>query len=232
MTAAEELKELFSAERGGRKLTETLVAHIVKYLVEEVKITNVKEVDIENTADIASEAWESVESAPLPDMLLKRVKKWVKPPRAQDPERQSAFQNNNVNMNMEVASEDADDEEDLFGAKGPSARELAQLREDSAAQNLYGAQIMQLSLALELGTVPVMADVLGKVRYGSDPKVSEEVKKHRKAGCGTKQGPRDPTRSRVGAVHSRDTESGQDHAGGHPAGTGREWHPHPLLGTD
>ena len=175
MTVAEDLKELFSAERGGIKLTETLATYIVKYLVEEVKITNVKEVDIENTTDTASEAWESVEAAPLPEMLLKRVKKWVKPPRAPDPARQPAGQNNNVNMNMEVASEDADDEEDLFGAKGPSTRELAQLMDDLSAQNLIGAQIVQLSLALELGTVPVMADVLGKVRYGSDPKVSEEV---------------------------------------------------------
>ena len=52
MTIAEDLKVLFSAEREGRKLTETLVTHIVKYLVEEVKITNVKEVDLDNTVAI------------------------------------------------------------------------------------------------------------------------------------------------------------------------------------
>ena len=185
MTVAEDLNVLFSAEREGQKLTETLVAHIVKYLVEEVKITNVKEVDLENTVNIAEEAWESAETAPLPGMLLRCVKNWVTPPPPKAQVRLSAMQSGNVNV--EVPTEEADDGEDLFGAKGPSQREVAQLMEDTAAQNLIGAQIVQLSLALELGTVPVMADVLGKVRYGSDPKVSEEVKRHRKAGCTTRQ---------------------------------------------
>ena len=73
----------------------------------------------------------------------------------------------------------------LFGSGEPTAREMAKLNEDKAAQRLSGLRLLRLSLALELGRVPAMGEVAGKVCYGSDPRISDMVKAQRKAGIPT-----------------------------------------------
>ena len=55
------------------------------------------------------------------------------------------------------------------------------MAEDKKAQGLSGARIVRLALALELGRVPAIGDVLGVVPYASNPRLSEPAKRQRKA---------------------------------------------------
>ena len=53
---------------------------------------------------------------------------------------------------------------------------------------MSGARIIRLALALELGRLPAIGDVLGVVPYGSNPRLSEPAKRQRKAGLVTLHG--------------------------------------------
>ena len=75
-----------------------------------------------------------------------------------------------------------DDLAKLFGDAGPSTQDLARLAEDKKAQGLSGARIIRLALALKLGRLPAIGDVLGVVLYASNPRLSEPAKRQRKAG--------------------------------------------------
>ena len=78
-------------------------------------------------------------------------------------------------------------DKDLFGDAEPTTREIEQLDEDKTTQRLSGTQLVQLSMALELGTVPPASDVVGVYRYGSDARLSAASKARRKAGLSTLQ---------------------------------------------
>ena len=70
-----------------------------------------------------------------------------------------------VALSSSTGSKD-EDMSKLFGDAGASTQDLARLAEDKKAQGLSGARIIRLALALELGRLPAIGDVLGVVPYG------------------------------------------------------------------
>ena len=62
---------------------------------------------------------------------------------------------------------------------------MDKLKEDKLAHGFSGTRILVLSAALELGRMPAVGEVLGLFYYGSDPRITDLVKRQRKAGIST-----------------------------------------------
>ena len=186
-TLTAELTELLSnVGAGGVRLPATLVRVLIQYLVDVVKVRDVNEVDLDGMVELSREAWAAVnDGAALPGMIERRVKTFAgasKPKVVRPLAKVTA-----ASSVSGYEEEDEDDMELLFNATTPTQRTLAKLTEDKTAQDLTGVRILVLSLALELGRVPEVGEVLGEVSYGSDPRVSKIVKDQKKAGLATMQ---------------------------------------------
>ena len=174
---ANSIKAKLSETHAGAKLGAGLVDIVVKYLVEEVEIKDVNEVVLKDLLSTAKEAWsDAKDGSELPAVHVKAISIWLL--------RAGSGEDSAPGL---IPSKDEDDEDEsvLFGSGEPTARELAKLNDDKAAQRLSGLRLLRLSLALELGRVPAMGEVAGKVCYGSDPRISDMVKAQRKAGIPT-----------------------------------------------
>ena len=181
-TAAErelvnKVKEKLSETHAGAKLGAGLVDIVTRYLIEDVEIKDVSEIVLKDLLSTVKEAWANAkDGSDLPAVHVKAVQMWLlRAASSEDPSPGHA----------PAKDEDDEDESVLFGSGDPTARELAKLNEDKSAQRISGLRLLRLSLALELGRVPAMGEVAGKVCYGSDPRISDMVKAQRKAGIPT-----------------------------------------------
>jgi hypothetical protein len=189
-TAEEVLTEsivaYLTAERGGQVLTPLVVGLLTKHYVKSVMISDVDEVVLEEVLENANEAWEDEYGKALPRTRAREIESWILATKV-GVKAMAKSGTHAVASSGALSSAGGDEDHDLFGDKGPTAKDRAQLREDEVAQRLSGAQIVQLSVAIELGSIPVLGDVLGAVRYGSDPRLSEQVRKAKKGGIPTLQ---------------------------------------------
>ena len=184
MAIAEDITQYLSAEKGGLVLGEGLVVVIRTYLLEVALVKDIKEVKSADLLDVAADAWSSVnDGASIPKLHLNALKKWVKGVVSKDSDSVSVRSGKG---HGHVDSDDNDDDDDeLFGEASPSTRDLVMLSEDKARQGLSGMNLLRLAVALELGRVPAMGDVAGKVCYKSDMRMSEAAKRQVKAGVVT-----------------------------------------------
>ena len=165
-------RAMLSAERAGYKLAVALVSTLVPYLVGTAELSDVSELDMSTLLTTAAEAWAAThEGAELPNVHRARLERWI----ANVPATVAVDGDASVEVSPSTAP-DADLAK-LFGDAGPSTQDLARLAEDKKAQGLSGARIIRLALALELGRVPAIGDVLGIVPYASNPRLSEPAKK-------------------------------------------------------
>jgi hypothetical protein len=178
-TLRADLRALIGAERAGFKLTSVLVETMVAYLVLHEKISTVSDVSIDDLSTVGISAWPAVhEGAELPPIQKNRLQRWLANLPAGAPESVGAEARTD-------ALAPAEDNSKLFGDAGPTTRDLRRLAEDKATQGLSGTRILRLALALELGRVPSIGEVIGVLAYGGDPRISEPAKKQRKAGMDT-----------------------------------------------
>ena len=173
------IKAKLSVEYAGVKLGLGLVEVVTDFLVEVAKVKDVNEFKVQDLLETATEAWkESAEGAALPSVHVKAIKLWLLKAIGRKEGKSAAL----------VGDEyDSDEEDDslLFGSKSPTARDLAKLNDDKDNQRLTGVRILRLALALELGRVPAVGEVVGSFCYNSDPRVADIVKAQRKAGIPT-----------------------------------------------
>lgn len=188
MAIADDLKDLFSAPRGEVKLGGALVDAIVKYLLETVEVKEVNEVRMVDALAYAKDAWTDQKADDLPKLHESAMEAWIM---GAWPKKSSVVSSAGAAASMPKESlgssgKDLDDEDEaLFGDANPTAREIKQLAEDKAAQGISGVRVIVLSASLELGRVPPASDVLGQLRYGSNPVLCKLVKDQRKAGMPT-----------------------------------------------
>ena len=178
------LTEIFTkAGPGGGTIPAGFVDVLVGYLVDSVKVKEPKDVDLEFLYETASEAYaEMHDGGKLPAQTAAAIKKWVGV--AKKPVKASSL----ASVTSEDGTEDEDDEIDhLFGAAGPTTRDLAKLAEDKKTHGFSGMRIVCLSVALELGRVPAPGEVAGSVFYGCDVRITDIAKKQKKAGVSTMQ---------------------------------------------
>ena len=179
MTVADDLKGFLGQDRGGAKLGAGLVEVVVSYLVDVVKVKDVNEVTLANLKDSIDEAWANEnDGQSLPKMHSRVVTSWL---------RGGAGIGISSARSADGGDELADDcdETVLFGVSEPSMRDVELLEKDKTAQGLSGTRILILSAAIELGRVPAAGEVLGKIGFKSDPRLSEMAKQQRKAGMVT-----------------------------------------------
>ena len=154
----------------------------MSYLVGTAELSDVSELDMSTLLTTAADAWAATqEGEDLPSVHRSRLERWI----ANVPATITVEGDASVAVSPSTGSLD-EDLAKLFGDAGPSTQDLARLAEDKKAQGLSGARIIRLALALELGRLPAIGDVLGVVPYGSNPRLSEPAKRQRKAGriCG------------------------------------------------
>ena len=157
-------RALLTAERAGYKLATALVSTLVTYLVGSVELSDVSELEISELLTTAEEAWASThDGEELPIVHRQRLARWI----ANVPASISVEGDNAVALSSSTGSM-TEDMSKLFGDAGASTQDLARLAEDKKAQGLSGARIIRLALALELGRLPAIGDVLGVVPYGSN----------------------------------------------------------------
>ena len=109
----------------------------------------------------AEEAWAATnDGEELPNVHRQRLTRWV----ANVPASISVEGDTAVALSSSTGSK-TEDMSKLFGDAGASTQDLARLAEDKKAQGLSGARIIRLALALELGRLPAIGDVLGVVPY-------------------------------------------------------------------
>ena len=147
------------------------------YLVGSVELSDVSELDLSDLLTTAEEAWAAThDGEELPNVHRQRLMRWVaKTYRRRSPWRVTLLL---LCRRSSTGSKD-EDMSKLFGDAGASTQDLARLAEDKKAQGLSGARIIRLALALELGRLPAIGDVLGVVPYGSNPRLSEPAKRQR-----------------------------------------------------
>ena len=165
----EAVNAYFSAERGGQKLSPIVVGLLSEHYVKSVKIDDVKEVELLEVLENAGEAWEEVYEKALPLMRAREIESWIQASKVSAEAGPKSVTRAVPSTGILPPGAGGVDS-DLFGDKGPTDRERAQLRDDEAAQRLTGAQIVQLSVAIELGSIPVLGDVMGVVRWRKEPK--------------------------------------------------------------
>ena len=175
MTVLNEVKAYLSEKRNGVELGEALVRVVATYYVDVVEIVKVDEIQKKSLMATAKSAWEAEKSDTLPAHHVDKLTAWLASTSVQH--EVSAISSRLTGGGDATITED---EEKLFGDAGPSAREKAMLVSDKAKMGLSGLRILMLSLALELGRVPVGGQVVSLI-YGSDPRLSEMVKAARKA---------------------------------------------------
>ena len=155
-------RALLTTERAGYKLATALVSTLVTYLVGSVELSDVSELDFSELLTTAEEAWAAThDGEELPIIHRQRLMRWV----ANVPASISVEGDTAVALSSSTGSMD-EDMSKLFGDAGASTQDLARLAEDKKAQGLSGARIIRLALALELGRLPAIGDVLGVVPYG------------------------------------------------------------------
>ena len=193
---ASELKEQFRAVltpvRAGNALPTSLIEVLITYLVDECEFTLVTELVIADLVGTSNDAWKNEKSADLPSAIAQIVKRWVafapapipKPPSTGTPDVGAGV---GGAVDRADATRDGAEEEirELFGSSGATTRDLAKLAEDKAAQGISGVRLVIMSAALELARVPTAGEVIGYIFYGSNPVISDLVKKQRKAGLST-----------------------------------------------
>ena len=183
MTVTEDIKALLGAERGGVRLGAGLITLATQYLVDVAKVEDVNEIEAKDLKDAIYQAWEaSNPGEKLPLLHERKVVAWTRG--GMSLPMSSA---RSVDGGMPGLGDIEDDCEEalLFGVSDPSARDIAMLEADKLAQGLSGTRILILSAALELGRVPSSGEVLGKLGYKGDPRLSDLAKQQRKAGMGT-----------------------------------------------
>jgi hypothetical protein len=178
-TLRADLRALIGAERAGQKLTSALVETMVTYLVVHEMITDVSDVSVDDLSTVGLAAWPAVhEGADLPPIQKGKLQRWL----SNLPVGATDLPGADARTESLTPSED---HSKLFGEAGPTTRDLRRLADDKTSQGLTGTRILRLSLALELGRVPSIGEVVGVLAYGSDPRISEPAKKQRKAGMDT-----------------------------------------------
>ena len=179
-TKEKELTDYYQTERNGVTFKSSFVAVIVNYLVEaDVDVEEIKGASEEVCLATINEAWMATHETDLPKIRLASVKTWL------GVSSSSVTSNEGVDDKIDTHVDATEEELDLFGKGGPSSRELAALRREAKNQNMSGKRMLRLSLALELGRVPAMGEVIGTVFWGSDARIADAVKQQRKAGVPT-----------------------------------------------
>ena len=182
------MKELFATERGGQKLTALVAELLADHYLESIQIDDVSGVVMDEVLESAGEAWEEAYGRALPKVRAREIESWAAAKRmGAETKPKSKTVAKPPSPVLHLAAGMGASEADLFGDKGPTDRERAQLDDDEKSQGLTGEQIVQLAIAIELGSIPVLGDVLGVVRYGSDPRLCEQVRKAKKGGIATLQ---------------------------------------------
>jgi len=182
MGVKEDVKALLSQPRNGAVLAVNLVDVLTNYLVDVVRLADVKEMELRSLVESAEEAWEAAQENELPALHKNKLKRYVAATSSVGELNAMAHLVNSGGGDIGKITED---EEKLFGDAGPTERERGQLVGDKAKQGISGLRILILSLALELGKVPGGGAVVSAVYYGTDPRLADMVKAARKAGLPT-----------------------------------------------
>ena len=182
----EEYKKAFtdvlSVDRNGRRLGAGFIEVVATYLVEVLKMQDVKELDIAaDLVDYAEAAYAAQDDpTTLPKPMLRSVKLWCS--------------STPVNLDTSGQGKDAagmiggDSDVDvmmILGTENPNTKLLEDFADDKKVQGLTGEQLLVLSMGLELGRVVTSGDVLGTLYYKSDPRLSTLAKQQRKANMKT-----------------------------------------------
>ena len=176
MTSLEDALTLkLSEERVGRTLPEPLVEVLVKYLIEDCLIKDVTKVKLDDLVSTGRDAWSSIMSSALPGLHDRELVAWV----GRVPAKISG---DGAFVEKDASEAINEDTTELFGEHGATATELNKLKDDISIQKICGARILGLTLSLQTGRLHGSGDIIGIVRYGCDVRVSETVKRLRKAG--------------------------------------------------
>lgn len=191
--AKQSFKTVLSETRAGNTILPGVVDIIAEYLVDEVMLTSVDQLDMGGLLSTAQEAWMALKGSDMPSMHENIIRRWAaneepSPVPVLKPHVPSAAVAGMAAGGAVAGTvpgtvmADGEDVKNLFGPMGPTARDLAKLTSDKATTGLSGVRIVIGSVALELGRVPAAGEVVGRVFYGSDPRISEVCRQQRKAG--------------------------------------------------
>ena len=176
-TLGRALAARIAAFRSDRELAASYVEMIVTYLVGVAKVSDADQLIVGDLLDYAKEAWANEnDGGKLPGIHARAIAAYLN-------KSSSVMEDHSFSSAKE--DEEGEETEQLFGKSGATKRELKMLREDIEEQGISGMRIVCLSVALELGAVPSNGDVAGTMFYGSDPRISDIVKRRRKAGIAT-----------------------------------------------
>lgn len=123
----------------GKTLNARLVQALAVYLVDTVQIQDVDELIISDLPAIAEEAWQHAFKQSLPGVHARALIAYVG--RTDVPK---GFRPSAPPSVVFAADEDSDEEDEastLFGAAGPTTRDLAKLAEDKKAHGFSGMRI-------------------------------------------------------------------------------------------
>jgi hypothetical protein len=184
MTFKESLEELLGTERGGVRMPAAMQRLLSKYYVEVALVESLDEVSISNMLADAKLAWDEEYEKDLPAIHVKNLMAWIaaKPVPADQSSPPTfggaaAVHGEGGALRSGQLASSEEEETMLFGDAGATERERAQLEKDKSEQNLSGVRLLVIATAIELGSVPPASDVIGSVRYGSDVRLSELVRR-------------------------------------------------------
>ena len=175
-------KALFAAPSNGTKLPTILSSLLAVYYADELKVVDVEEIarnDPNEMEESLSEAWLGKFSEKLPKPHALRIRIW-----AGEVAKGAGSMNETLGQPTSVG-DIAEDDRRVAAKKeaqdldiSPFEREKAV--KDMAAQGLSCARIVALSQSLILGKV-VKPSMIGSLKYGEDPALSDLSKAMRKA---------------------------------------------------
>lgn len=132
------VRGLLQEERGGVRLSATLVEVLVKYPVDVAMIQEINEFEAKDLTDVAKEAWsEEFDGATLPGMHTRPAAAWAK-----NGPNKSELVSSRMSLKSIDDEEEEEDDSVLFGPAGPTTRALRTMAEDKDAQGLSGVRLM------------------------------------------------------------------------------------------
>ena len=174
-------KALFAAPSNGTKLPAVLVSVLAIYYTDELKVVNVDEIgrnDPNEMEESLSEAWLAKYGEKLPKTHALKARMWAGEVSSKGSGKETLGQPASVGDIAEDDRRTAAKKEANDLDISPFEREKA--IKDMAAQGLSCARIVALSQSLILGKV-VKPSMIGSLKYGEDPALSEMSKAMRKA---------------------------------------------------